>query len=313
MAIERVSTNGLAQAMLAQVLRASNQLNDTQSQIASGKLATDYAGFGNKTSVMEAARAAQGRMEAYQASTQLALNQTDLQNTHISSLAGLADQLRQAMTKAVADGDASTLMSEAQSIFDQAAQILNSRDSNGNYLYGGEKDNTAPFTATSLSNLAGMPSVSNAFANGSQQKTIMVGDGESVQVGVLASDVGTDLMQMLKDIASFDAGPSGNFSGSTVITAAQSSFLSNSLPQIINAASNLNTAAATNGYAYNRLQDALDRQTAMGTMYEGFVGNLESVDMGEAVTRLNQNQVALQAALQIASQMNRLSLLNFMQ
>jgi flagellar hook-associated protein 3 FlgL len=42
------------------------------------------------------------------------------------------------------------------------------------------------------------------------------------------------------------------------------------------------------------------------------VSDLESVDMGEAITRLNQNQVALQAALQVASQLNRLSLLNFL-
>jgi flagellin-like hook-associated protein FlgL len=34
--------------------------------------------------------------------------------------------------------------------------------------------------------------------------------------------------------------------------------------------------------------------------------------MAEAVTRLNRNQVAFQAALQVASQLNRLSLLNYL-
>ncbi len=312
MTIDRVSTNGQAQIMLAQIMRASNTLNKTQAQVASGNVANDYAGFGNKTSVLEAARSAQGRTAAYQASTQLALNQVDLQNTQLSGLAGLADKLRQAMTQAIANGDASTLMSEAQSIFDQASQILNSKNSNGNFLYGGENDNTAPFTATSLSQLAGLPSVANAFANGTQKKSLLVGDGESVQVGVLASDIGTELMQTLKDIATFDAGGTGNFSGSTTITSAQSDFLSGKLPQIITAASNLNSVTATNGFVYNQLQDASDRQTALGTLYDGFVSNLQSVDMGEAITRLNQNQVALQAALQVASQMNHLSLLNFL-
>src|ERR1700755_276770 len=105
MSIDRVSSSGQAQTLLARVTDASNALNKTQVQIASGKVANDYAGFGNKASVLEAARSAQNRVESYQNNTQLALTQTDLQNTQLSSLAGLADQLRQAMTKAVADGD----------------------------------------------------------------------------------------------------------------------------------------------------------------------------------------------------------------
>ena len=313
MSIDRVSTNSQAQAILARVNDASAALNKTQDQVSSGKVASDYAGYGNKTTVLEAARSAQSRTDAYQANTTMALNQADLQNTQLGSLASLSDKLRQAMTKAIADGDASTLMDEAGSIFDQASQILNSKDASGNYLYGGEKDNVAPFTATSLSQLAGMPSASAAFVNGTQKKSIMVGDGESVQVGVLASDVGTNLMQMLKDIANFDSGPSGNFSASSSITTAQSSFLSSSLPQVIDASTSLNTATATNGYVYNRLQDASDRQSSLSSMYKGFVSNLESVDMGQAVTQLNQNQVALQAALQVAAQLNKLSLLNYMQ
>ncbi len=44
-------------------------------------------------------------------------------------------------------------MSQVQSIFDQAVQVLNSKDANGNYLFGGDKNNTAPVTATSLSAL----------------------------------------------------------------------------------------------------------------------------------------------------------------
>ena len=58
--------------------------------------------------------------------------------------------------------------------------------------------------------------MSGAFANGDQQE---IGAGgrrrQTVTYGVTASDVATGLMQALKDIAEFDAGGSGNFSGST--------------------------------------------------------------------------------------------------
>ena len=109
----------------------------------------------------------------------------------------------------MADDDASTLTTQAQSIFDQAKQILNSKDANGNYLYGGENDTTPPVNVDSLSDLAALPGVSDAFSNGTIKKSVNVGGGQTVQVGLLASDLGTQLFQSLSDIANFNTGPNG--------------------------------------------------------------------------------------------------------
>ncbi|MEJ1967318.1 MAG: flagellin [Rhizomicrobium sp.] len=312
MSIERASTAGQSQFLLSQIQSASAQLDKTQAQVASGKVSTDYAGLGDKAALLESARTAANKAGAYQANTTLAVNQADLQDTQLSSLSDLANQLRDAMTQAVANGDGSTLMATAQGIFDQASQILNSQDSNGNYLYGGDKDNTPPLNATSLSQLAALPSASAAFSNGTMKKSVQVGDGQSVQVGVLASDVGTGLMQTLKDIAGFDAGPDGNFTGTQTMTQAQNDFLTGELPTAIAGAATINTAAAGNGFVYNQLQDASDSQTSLSTLYKGFVSNLEDVDMPTAITQLNQNQVALEAALQVTAQLNQVSLLNYL-
>jgi flagellar hook-associated protein 3 FlgL len=42
------------------------------------------------------------------------------------------------------------------------------------------------------------------------------------------------------------------------------------------------------------------------------VSNIEDVDMPTAITQLNQNQTALQAALQVTAQLNQVSLLNYL-
>ncbi|MEI9996586.1 MAG: flagellin [Rhizomicrobium sp.] len=312
MTIERTSSAGQSQFLLTQVQAAASQLDKTQAQVASGKVSTDYAGLGDKVAVLEAARTAANKATAYQTNTTAAVNQADLQDSQLSSLSDLAGQLRQALTTSIANGDGSTLMATAQGIFDQASQILNTKDANGNYLYGGDKDNVPPLNVSSLSQLAALPSAAGAFSNGTQQKSVMVADGQSVQVGVLASDIGGDLMQTLQDIAQFDAGSSGNFAGSTNLTQAQSTFLSNELPSAITAATNVNAAAASNGFVYNQLKDASDNQSSLATMYQGFVSNIEDVDMPTAITQLNQNQVALQAAVQVTAQLNQVSLLNYL-
>jgi len=309
MSIDRVATNAQSQFMLDQINRANVALNQSQNQVSSGKVANDYAGYKDKVAVLEAARSAAARADAYQSATQQALTQTDLQDTQITSLSGLADQLRQALTKAAGQSDGSALMAEAQSVFDSAAQILNARDANGNYIYGGEQNNTPPFTATSLSDLSSMGSVNQAFANGSIKQGVRVGDGETVEIGHLASDLGSDLMGVLKQVSDY-ATANGGF-GST-LTSAQTDFIGTQIGAAKTASENLNNAAAANGFTYNRLKDLSDQQDTMSTLYQGFVADIQDVDMPTAVTKLNQNQVALQAALQVTAQLKQISLLNYL-
>lgn len=310
MTVERVATNAQASYLLSQIMQATKNLNTSQQQVSSGKVATDYAGIGGKTSALEAARASAARADAYQSNTQSALNQVDLQDTQLTQLSSVAQQLQQAISGAVGKNDAMGLMGNVQSIFDQVSQILNAKDSSGNYLFGGDKDSAPPFNVTSLSQLASLTDISDAFSNGTQKKSVMVADGQPEQIGVLASDVGTQIMQTLKDIASFNAGPTGSFD--TTLTSAQANFLSNEIPIATTASHGINSATASNGYTYNRLSDAADQQSAMSTLYKGFVSSIEDVDMPTAITQLNQNQTALQAAMQVTATLGQISLLNYL-
>ncbi len=309
MTIDRVATNAQSQFLLDQINRANVALDKTQQQVSSGNVASDYAGYGSKVSVMEAARSAGARMDAYQSATKLAINQVDLQDTQLSSLSNLADQFRQALTQAASSNDGSDVMAEANSVFQAASQILNAQDANGNYIYGGENTTTPPFTAQSLSDLASMPNVSAAFDNGTIPASVQIGDNQTVQIGVLASNIGSDLMNTLKTVANY-VSANGDFP--TSMSSAQSTFVSSQIDGAKTASDNLNNVSAANGYVYNRLTDASDQQSSMSTLYQGFVSNIQDVDMPTAISQLNQNQVALQAALQVTSQLQNISLLNYL-
>ena len=312
MTIDRVSTAGQSQRLLSLINQAGNALSTSQQQVASGKLSSDYAGYASKTALLEATRTAAGKADAFQANTSLAVTQADLQDTHLSSLSDIANQLRQTLTKAVANGDGTTVPNEIQSVFDQVRQILNSQDANGNYIYGGDKDNVPPVNVTTLEQLVALPSVANAFSNGALKKSVAVSDTQTVQLGVLASDAGTALLQTLKDVATFDAGPSGNLAGSTTLTKAQSDFLTGEISTSANAASAVNAVASVNGFVFNQLKDAVSHQQALAVLYKGFVANLEDVDLPTALAQQSQNQIALQAALQVTAKLGQLSLLNFL-
>src|ERR1700678_3577708 len=279
-------------------------LQNTQSQVANGYVSTTYGGIGNQTAALESARTQGSLATGYVATAQLASNQVNLQDAQLTQLSSLASQLQQDITTAVANGNGGTLMSQAQNIFEQAVQILNSQDANGNYIYSGGKANTAPVTATTMAQLMALPSASQAFANGTQKASVQVGANETVQVGVLASDVGTQLMQTLQDIANSNA--SSNFG--TQLTSTQSTFLSGEIVNAQTAAQTINDASGSNGEVYQQLQSAVTSQQSMSTLYQGFASDIQNVDMATASTNLSENQTALQAALEVTAQMGQLSL-----
>ena len=309
MTVDRVASNAQSQYLLSQIMKANTALDTVTAQVASGKVSSDYTGIGDKTASLEAARAAAARADAYATNTQLAGTQTDLQDAQLTTLSSLAEQLKEAITTAAGNGDGTGLMTTAQDVFEQASSILNATDSNGNYIYGGGQGNTKPFTATSLSDLTS-DTVSNFFQNGSQKKSVLVGDGQSVQIGVLASDVGTELMTALQNLANADS-PSGSLDGS--LTSTQTDNLTNNvLPSATQAYTDLNDATATNGETYSRLKDDVTNQQSLSTLYKGFVSDIEDVDMTKAATNLNQAQTALQAALEVTAKLGQLSLLNYL-
>ena len=180
MSIDRVSTASQTAYHAAARSRApAPRWTRPRRRSPAAKNATTYAGFGNQAQVLTATMSASARNSAYTTATTLATTQVDLQDTQLTSLSDLAAQLQKAVSDAVANNDGTTLMTQAQSIFDQATAILNSKDANGDYIYGGGKTDIAPVTVTSLS-AAGRRCrrSSSAFANGNMKKSVQVADGQ---------------------------------------------------------------------------------------------------------------------------------------
>src|SRR5215831_8623698 len=309
MTIDRIGNFANTQLLLSQIQKAENALDNSNHEVSTGKVADNYAGYGDKTAVMEAARSAAARADANAAAAQQASSRLDVQDAQLTQLSQLADQIRQTLTKAAADQDGTSVMDQLQGYFSQVVDLLNSKDANG-YIYAGDNSQTPPVTVSNLSDLAALPTVADAFANGTNKTTVRIGENQTVQVGVLASDVATDLFSLLRQVAQFDSGVNGPFGGTT--SAAQQSFLESGIQTSIDVADGVNAQAAANGIRYKAVQSSIDQLQASSTVYKGFVSNIEDVDMTQAVAQLNQNQIALQAAFQVTSRLNQLSLLDYL-
>ena len=308
MSIDRIGSYANTQLMLAHVMKAQNGLDLSNRQVATGKVADNYAAYRDKTAIMEAARSASARADANAATAFQAMARLDVQDAQLGQLSEIANQIRVAVTKAAAD-DATSLMSQLESYFDQIVGLMNAKDANG-YIYAGDNNQTPPVVVSSLAELAALPAVSDAFVNGIVKTEVKIGETHDVQVGLLASELATELFTLLRQVAQFDAGVGGPFSGTTM--PAQQTFLESTIASAIDAQHGVNEHAAANGIHYQTVRQAMEQLQAASVVYKGFVADIEDVDIAQALAQLNQNQVALQAAFQVTSRLNRISLLDYL-
>ena len=120
----------------------------------------------------------------------------------------------------------------------------------------------------------------------------------------------SEIFASFKRIADFDAGASGPLDGK--LSAAQRSFLETEVGNIASAVQQIQNAQVKNGLAAKRLEVADSQHESTQIFLEGLISDIEDVDMAEAITRLNQDQVALQASFEALRTLGQLSLLNFL-
>lgn len=309
MSIDRIATSTQTAYMTSQLLKAESEVSKYTEQVATGQLSTSYTDYDDQVQAMESARAVVNRTTAYQSATTLALTQVELQDTYLSQIDTLVSGLMETIGDAISSGDGSSLTDEVEYVMEEIAAILNAQDSSGNYIFGGGNNSTEPVTVDSLDDLAALTDVSDAFTNGSTIKSVQVSDTSTVDIGVLASDAGTDILSVLKDYADYITA-NGDFG--TTLTTDQETFLSSFYSDISDAYSTVTTVEAQNGNVYSRLEEISDNQDALLTTYSDFLSDLQDVDMTEAATNLEMANTVLQAVVQVTATLNDVTLLNYL-
>ncbi len=306
----RVSTLGQNQLLLVDVLRQQDRINLAQKQVTSGTRSRDFEGIAGDVATLLGAKTVAERTEQY-LKTNIELERiTQLTNTSLQGLVDTADSLRKEMISAINIGSGIGLRDQIDSFFDITVSLLNQRD-NGHYLFSGTRTDTAPVNVSTPAALEalGANNAANAFSNNDIKTQAKIDDNQTLTYGVLAKDVAKDLMQLMQDLMIFATASTGKFSDPLSDT--DRTFLLSKIAASNTAFDTLNTAQAKHGVTMRTLQEAQDRHRDDSYFIRSFIADIEDVDVAEAITRLNADQTALEASFHIFSQVNRITLLDF--
>ena len=307
--LDRVGSWSFGQGLINEYSRIQSRTLVAQQQIATGKVGDQFADVKDKAGVLASAKLKSGAIDTYLSTTKEVLNKLDVQDLHLQQLSDVAARLRAALGDAISTGRAPALMEEVKNLYNETVSILNTRV-DGKYIYGGSRTDQPPVNTPDLASLVAAPTVYDAFDNTPVKQTQRIDENEVIETGMLASDIGAGLMQMFKDIGTFDSSVSGPFGFQ--LTQAQTTFLNTTQAAMPAVQTDVNAYAAINGTRHAQVTAARDRHESLSAYFTKFIGDIEDVDLSEAVARLNSDQVAAQAAGRMIAQLNQFSLLDFL-
>ncbi|MBC6982627.1 flagellin [Caulobacter sp. 17J80-11] len=305
----RVSTANTYQSALLDLMRAQKRQSEAQSQVSTQKIADDLKGFGRGSETIAAFRSAQARMQGYIDAGGQVAQRLESQDLALTRVADAADGARQDIAEAIANGRLDGLMLDLQSRFSTAQDGLNFKHQ-GRYVFGGAQIDTPPVTADTLADLTAVPAAANVFVNDQLKTVSRLDDASSLQTGFLANEVGGSLFDAFRQIQAYHEGPNGPLTGQMNDT--QRAFLQGIISTFGAAHEDVLQQAAQNGALQKRVDNHLESQKDQSVAMEELIGERTDADMAQAITALQQAQIAVQASAQVIGQLRNTSLLDIL-
>ena len=303
----RVTTNGNYNLVLSNIMLAQQKQMDAGNKVATQKNGSNLKEYAPHAEMLTAMRSVESRLGGYLDQNKLIADKLTTQDFALTQLHDSAAGAKQAIEEAIATGRTDTLMQEIEAQFRNAVSSINSRYG-GKYLFAGGKIDTMPVTADALSDLTNplTPLISDFFQNDDFITEHKVDDATTVKTGLLADNLGTDLLQAFKTLQAFhEATPFGG-----TMTDAQRTFLTNELANWDSVSSDIIDKTARNGMVQARVDDVKVDLTARQNSLKGMIGDIVDANMPVASVELEKATLALQASTQVFITLRDSSLLN---
>ena len=304
----RVSSFGHQQVMLTSLMNGQSRVSKDQVQITTGKKEENYSGFASEVSTLLGAKTVFTQTKGYlQASNHVSrfLRTNDIQ---LENMVKNTQNVRNTILEAIAQDQTFALDELLQESYSSMVSALNT-NIGGVHVFSGARSDVPPVVGSQISDLVAAASVSDLFQNDQRRPSAKVGQNTLVEYGLLADEVAQEVFQVFKNIAEFSAGPSGPLSGQ--LNGLQEAFLKTEMANLDAALDNLRVLVARNGTRQKNVDSFIREHENQEVFLESFISDIEDVNVAEAITRLNNDQVALEASFKITSELTSLSLLEF--
>jgi flagellar hook-associated protein 3 FlgL len=265
------------------------------------------------------------RQDSYQAALNSVQNRLQGEDSTLQSVSDLLIRAKEVAVQAnndtLSNSNRKALSVELQGLRDQMLSLANSKDASGNYLFAGSRSTLPPFASSA----GGSPQ----YVGDQTRMRVMVGENRSMQINRSGTDVFTPVNRGLDN---------GKTEGVSFFTALDDLIKAVSTPEqpIPPLGAPGSTPPMTQhakmqrglGELDDMLQGLTAAQASIGSGLKGIeqqqsviedtvlnikttLSSVEDLDYTEAITKMNQQMMALEAAQSSFAKISQLSLFNY--
>lgn len=305
----KISTTLYFDRATQQLANVQGELAKTQEQLSTGKQIVKPSDAPDKASLVTRLESELGRQTSYQETlksvqTRLQSEETALKNT-TDVLVRIKELSIQAASDTLGTADRQSIALEISSLREQILSLANTQDTNGNYLFGGSRVGQPAFGPDSKGQVIYQGDQSRMKAAvGDNRRMNMNMPGSDAFVRVIRDDgkgskVGIGFFQALDDLAK-------------AVKSSDHTSIQRGIAEIDTLQQGASDAIAQIGTDLNVVDmqnNVLDEVTLR---LKTTKSDAEDLDYTQAITKMNKDQLALEAAQSSFAKISQLSLFKYM-
>ena len=304
----KVSTSLFFERASAQLGNVQGSLAKTQEQLSTGKQITKPSDEPDKASLVTRLESEIARQKSYQGNIKSIEIRLMAGETALNSTSDVMFRMKELAVQAANDtlgaADRKTISLEMTELRNQIVSLANSQDSNGNYLFAGSRVSQMPFS----------PDAKGVIVyKGDQARMVVgVGDNRRMNQNIPGSDAFTNVVR--------DDGKGGRVgvgffqAMGDLIDAVKGSnrvAIQRGLSEIDTLQQGLSDAIAQVGTDLNVVDSQNNVLDEITLRLKSTMSDIQDLDYTEAITKMNKDQLALEAAQSSFAKISKLSLFNY--
>lgn len=299
----RLSTSQIFQQSVTSMLNKQSELAKTQQQLSTGqKILTPSDDPGGATRLLNLNQVIE-TTDQFQRNADFADTRLSLEEAVLTNVGDILQSMRELSVRAnnatLSASDRLSIAAEVRVNIDGLIQLGNSQDANGEYLFAGFKTDTEPFSHNGSGTFS--------YAGDQGQRNLQIGAKRQVAVGDSGEDVfmrvddgAGGVSSMFDTLYEFANDLEANAPSTTTLTR-----LDSAIDTVLD-------TRASIGARMNMVDEQRDANDSFNIVLKENRSSLEDLDYAEAVSRFEQQILALQASQQSFVKIQGLSLFNYL-
>jgi flagellar hook-associated protein 3 FlgL len=300
----KISTSFLFDRATDRMSTIQNKLATTQAQMAESKQILSPSDAPDQAAAIQRLKGEVERQNSHARTLEVAMRRFTSEETALSTSSDLLIRMKelglQAANDTLGPDDRKTISMEVKALRSQLLSLGNTRDDSGNYLFSGTRVNTPAFAEDANGKVV--------YQGDQTQTRIPAGVERTVQFTRAGTDVYSRVVR--------EDGQSVGFFDAldhmiTALDDSKTTGIQQGLADLTQMHNNLTLSQAQNGSDQTVAQSQLDVLDETALRLKSTLSDIEDLDYAEAVTRMNKEMMALEAAMGSFSKISRLSLFDY--